>query len=97
MTLNKFRPGAEPDPYEVWLLSGLRIGINYDVEVAGVPLTAGVRCPTETIPTQDAVVVDRPLDAVARMIAKITQGAVDGAAVVVKGERLSARNMGMPR
>lgn len=75
-------PHAGEDPYHAiirWCdvpgaphgsLSGLRIGVKDNIAVAGVAMTEGVRRPIEAVPTEDAVVVERLLDAGARIIAK---------------------------
>lgn len=75
-------PRAAEDPYHAiirWCevsgaaqgpLSGVQIGVKDNIAVAGVPMTEGVRRPSASIPTEDAVVVERLLDAGARIVAK---------------------------
>ena len=57
--------GAEAGP-----LAGRRIGIKDNIAVAGVPLTNGSRTLSHT-PSQDAVVVERILDAGGRIVGKL--------------------------
>jgi amidase len=67
-------PGAPEGP-----LSGLRIGVKDNIAVAGVPMTEGVRRSPQIVPTEDAVVVERLLDAGARITAKTTMTLADPA------------------
>ncbi|GAA1137227.1 amidase [Kribbella jejuensis] len=81
------RPGE--DPYNAiirWCnvagaaqgpLGGLRVGVKDNIAVAGVPMTEGVRYPTEIIPREDAVVVERLLDAGAVITAKTSVSLAD--------------------
>src|SRR5262249_14144873 len=57
--------GADAGP-----LAGRRIGIKDNIAVAGVPLTNGSRTLSYT-PTQDAVVVERILEAGGRIVGKL--------------------------
>ncbi len=57
--------GAERGP-----LANMRIGVKDTVPVAGVPMTQGIRDACPPIPIEDAVVVERLLDAGASITAK---------------------------
>lgn len=57
--------GAEDGP-----LAGMRIGVKDNIAVAGVPMTAGVPGRRAFMPTEDAVVVERLLDAGGDIVAK---------------------------
>ncbi len=57
--------GAEEGP-----LAGLRVGVKDNLAVAGVPITNGSRTAT-FVPTADAVVVERILDAGASIVGKL--------------------------
>ncbi len=58
-------PGAETGP-----LAGRRIGVKDNIAVAGVPVTNGSRTFAYT-PSEDAVVVERILDAGGRIVGKL--------------------------
>lgn len=79
-------PGREPseaeDPYHAIIrfcevegaesgpLAGMRIGVKDNIAVAGVPMTGGERRDQPVVPVEDAVVVERLLDAGATIVAK---------------------------
>lgn len=61
--------GAKAGP-----LAGKRLGVKDNIAVAGVPMTAGVRRLPAVIPTEDAAVIERLLDAGATVVAKTNLG-----------------------
>jgi amidase len=75
-------PERDEDPYNAIIrfcevkggdhgpLSGYTIGIKDNIAVAGVPMTNGNRTVPPIVPTEDAVVVERLLDAGATIVAK---------------------------
>lgn len=75
-------PTAEEDPYNAILrlcdvlgaadgpLAGVRVGVKDNISLAGVPTSNASRTATG-VPTQDAVLVERLLDAGARIVAKL--------------------------
>lgn len=67
--------GAESGP-----LAGRRIGVKDNIAVAGVPMTAGELWTQVPTPTEDAVVIERILDAGATIVAKTNLGLGTGAA-----------------
>ncbi|MDX2973432.1 amidase family protein [Kribbella solani] len=76
------RPRGAEDPYHAitrWCevlgaaegpLAGLRVGVKDNIAVAGVPMTEGLAPALSTVPSGDAAVVERLLDAGARITAK---------------------------
>jgi amidase len=75
-------PSPDEDPYNAFIrfcdvpgasdgpLAGVRLGVKDNVSVAGVPTSNASRT-AATVPTQDAVVVERLLGAGARIVGKL--------------------------
>lgn len=78
-----YRPGPEEDPLNAFIrkcriegapegrLHGCRIGLKDNIRIAGVPMTNGSHLLADYVPTTDAVVVERLLDAGAVIIGKL--------------------------
>lgn len=84
-------PGRHEDPHNAvirWCdvkgaktgrLAGRRIAVKDTIAVAGVPMTAGLKRVPAVIPTEDAVTIERLLDAGATIVAKTNVGIADEA------------------
>jgi amidase len=80
-----YRPGPAEDPYNLYIrkcrvegsaagkLAGKRVGLKDNISVAGVPLTNGSRVLEGYVPTVDATVVERLLEAGAVIVGKLNQ------------------------
>lgn len=78
-----YRPGEDEDPCNAFIrrcsvatgstgpLSGCRVGVKDNIRVAGVPMTNASRLVGSFVPTVDAVVVERLLDAGAEIVGKL--------------------------
>lgn len=77
--------GAEDGP-----LAGKRIGVKDNIPVGGVPMTRGQRSPSPPVPMEDAVVVERLLDAGAIIVAKTNIS--DGSGVAPFGDTRNPHN-----
>lgn len=74
---------AEEDPYNAFVrrchvagaaegpLAGWRVGLKDNIRLAGVPMTNGSRLLADFVPSTDAVVVERLLDAGAEIVGKL--------------------------
>lgn len=103
-------PTAEEDPYNAFTrfcevrgaesgpLAGMTVAVKDCIAVAGVPLTDGGRRMPYLVPTEDAVVVERLLDAGATIVGKtnmedlalgVGEGSHFGAALNPHGKRFS--------
>jgi amidase len=71
-------------------LAGTRIGVKDNIAVAGVPMTDGEPNRDPVVPTEDAVVVERLLDAGAAIVAKTNIDAAFGATTNPRGPRYDA-------
>lgn len=77
------RPTPEEDPYNIFIrkcsvkgaisgiLAGKRVGLKDSVRLANVPMTNASRLMHSYVPTQDATVVERLLDAGAEIVGKL--------------------------
>jgi amidase len=82
-------PTVEEDPYNALIricevagadrgpLVGMRIGVKDNIAVAGVPMTDGRRSGPPIVPREDAIVVERLLDAGATIVAKTNISTAD--------------------
>ena len=78
-----YRPNAEEDPYNVFIrkclvegardgkLAGKRAGLKDNIRVAGIPMTNGSRLIPGFVPSLDATVAERLLDAGATIVGKL--------------------------
>ena len=77
-----YEPTEEQDPYNAWItkcrvegadtgpLSGMTVGLKDNINLAGIPLTNGSEVMQGYVPTSDATVVTRLLDAGATIVGK---------------------------
>lgn len=77
-------PSREEDPHHAWQvrasiagapggpLAGLRLGVKDSIAVAGLPMANGTDVLADFVPTTDATVVTRALDAGAEVVGKTT-------------------------
>ena len=77
-----YEPTDEEDPYNAWItkcrvegadtgpLSGMTVGLKDNISLAGIPLTNGSEVMQGYVPTTDATVVTRLLDAGATIVGK---------------------------
>jgi amidase len=85
-----YEPTEEEDPHNAWiskcrvegadtgLLSGMTVGLKDNISLAGVPLTNGSEVMQGYVPTTDATIVTRLLDAGATIIGKNNMWAFSG-------------------
>ena len=78
-----YRPSPEEDPCNVFIrkcrvkgastgkLAGKTVGLKDNIRVAGVPMTNGSRLLAEYVPSVDATVTERLLDAGATIVGKL--------------------------
>jgi amidase len=78
-----YRPSEAEDPYNAFIrrchvqgapsgkLSGRRVGLKDNIRLAGVPMTNGSMLLVDFVPSADAVVVERLLDAGAVIVGKL--------------------------
>lgn len=78
-----YRPSAQEDPYNAFIrkclvkgapdgkLTGKKVGLKDNIRLAGVPMTNGSRLVPDFVPSVDAIVAERLLDAGATIVGKL--------------------------